>query len=160
MGVKGKLAEKKKRQEEEEAKKREDEANRLVQEAENWLRTKEEEKKRAAEEAAKKAKEKRKKQEDEIRKKQADSEGFRLEGVQKEKQQTEKALESSRIEILEGQDPIDQEQDQTDSNPLEPVVPSSGTAAEGSGSFFWTGFNSFHAYGRGGDTKFQYYILR
>ena len=31
---------------------------------------------------------------------------------------------------------MDQEQDQTDSNPLEPVVPSSSTVAEGSGSFF------------------------
>ena len=45
VGGKGKLAEKQKRQEEEEAKKRQEEANRLVQEVENWLRTKEEEKK-------------------------------------------------------------------------------------------------------------------
>ena len=31
---------------------------------------------------------------------------------------------------------MDQEQDQTDSNPLDPIVPSSNTIAEGLGSFF------------------------
>ena len=36
----------------------------------------------------------------------------------------------------EGQDPTDQEQDRTDSNPLEPISPSSSTVAEGLGSFF------------------------
>ena len=45
VGGKGKLIEKKKRKEEEEAKKRQEEANRTVQEAENWMRTEEEEKK-------------------------------------------------------------------------------------------------------------------
>ena len=45
VGGKGKLTENKKRKEEEEAKKREEEANRLVQEAKNWLRLKEEENK-------------------------------------------------------------------------------------------------------------------
>ena len=101
------------------------------------MRTEEEEKKRAADEASKKVEEeKKRKEEDEIQKKQADSEGFRLEGVQKEKQQTEKAPESSRTKILEVQYPVDQEHDQTDSKPLEHVVPSSSTIAEGSGSFF------------------------
>ena len=45
VGGKGKAAEKQKREEEEEAKKRQEEANRLVQEVENWLRIEEEEKK-------------------------------------------------------------------------------------------------------------------
>ena len=73
------------------------------------MRTEEEEKKQAAEEAAKKAEEEKKRQEeDEIWKKQADSEGFRLEGVQKEKKQTEKTAEWLRTETLERQDPIDQ----------------------------------------------------
>ena len=97
------------------------------------MRSEEEEKKRAAKEVAKKAEEEKKRQEeDEIRKKQADSEGFRLEGVQKEKQQTEKTPERSRTKTLEGQDPPDQEQAQSDSNPLEPVVPHSNTVGEGS----------------------------
>ena len=40
--------------------------------------------------------------------------------------------EGSRTETLEGQDPTDQEQAQSDINPLEPVVPSSSTVGEGS----------------------------
>ena len=89
VGGKGKAAETQKRQEEEEAKKRQEEANRLVQEAENWLRIEEEEKKQVAQEATKNIEEEKiRKEEDEIRKKQTESEGFRLEGVQKEKHQT------------------------------------------------------------------------
>ena len=41
-------------------------------------------------------------------------------------------VEGSRTKTLEGQDPTDQEQAQSDSNPLEPVVPSSSTVGEGS----------------------------
>ena len=37
-----------------------------------------------------------------------------------------------RIETLEGQDPKNQEQSQSDSNPLEPIVPSSSIVGEGS----------------------------
>ena len=61
MGGKGKTSEKAKKLEEEEAKKREGDANRLVQEAENWLRIEEEEKKWTAEEATRKEEEERKK---------------------------------------------------------------------------------------------------
>ena len=50
----------------------------------------------------------RRKEEDEIQKKQAESEGFILEGVQKEKKQTKKRIEGLRTETLEGQDPTDQ----------------------------------------------------
>ena len=44
--------------------------------------------------------------------------------------------EGSRTETLEGQDPMDQEQAQSDSNPLDPVVPSSSTVGEGLVSTF------------------------
>ena len=74
---------------------------------------------------------------------QADSEGFKLEGVQKEKQQTKNTPKISRIETQEGQDPTDQEQAQSDSNPLEPVVPSSSTVREGSRSIFGVDFIPF-----------------
>ena len=40
-------------------------------------------------------------------------------------------VEGSRTETLEGQDPMNQEWAQSDSNPLEPVVSSSSTVGEG-----------------------------
>ena len=39
-------------------------------------------------------------------------------------------MEGLRTEALEGQDPTDQELDQSDINPLEPVVPCSSTVGE------------------------------
>ena len=74
---------------------------------------------------------KKRKEEDEIRKKQAESEGFRLEDVQKEKQPAEKTGEGLGTETLEEQDPIDQGQVQSDIDPLEPDVPSIIAVGEG-----------------------------
>ena len=41
-------------------------------------------------------------------------------------------VEGLRTKTLEGQDPTNQEHAQSDSNPLDPIVPSSSTVGEGS----------------------------
>ena len=117
MGGKGKNLENAKKLEEEEAKKREEDARRLAQEAESWLRNEEEEKKRAAEEATRKKEEERKRKEEvEIKKKQEESEGLRLTGSQKDQQNIE------QFDTQGVQRQIDQEQGQSDPDPLEPAA--------------------------------------
>ena len=79
-----------------------------MKEAENWLQTEEEEKKRTTKEAAKKIEEeKKRKEEEEILRRQKESEGLILEDANKEKGQTKKTVEGSRIETQEEQDLTD-----------------------------------------------------